>query len=135
MRFLEKTVTLGEMTFKVATDRDIAVKAFEAYPQLIEYMFKKQDSITNDKDFFMEAIKNKELSKVFEMEKMFADLIEFALPLMLRKAGDKTSAKKIIDYATENGADTEMNSALMEFLCEGFTQRELAEPKIKFSMK
>ena len=41
MRVLEKTVTLGEMKFKVATDRDIAVKAFEEFPDLIDYLTKK----------------------------------------------------------------------------------------------
>lgn len=134
MKFLEKTVTLGEMTFKVATDRDIAVKSFEKYSDLIEYLFKNKDNIYTDNEFFLNAIKNKELGKIFDMEKQIADLVGFALPLMLKKAGDDTDAKKIIKYAKDNDADTEMNSALLEFICEGFTQRELA-PKIKFSMK
>lgn len=135
MKILEKTVTLGEKTFNVATDRDIAVKAFEKHSDLIEYLFKKQDSFENDKNFFLNAIKNKELNKVFEMEKKIGELVSFALPLMLKKAGDKSSAKEIIEYAEENGADALLNNALLEFLCEGFTQRELVNPNFKFSIK
>lgn len=135
MKILEKTVTLGEMSFKIAVDRDIAVKSFEEYPELIEYLFKKQNSLNDNENLFLDAIKNKELSKIFEMEEKFAELVGFALPLMLKKAGDKTNAKTIIKYAVENGVNTQMNSALLEFICEGFTQRELAKPKIKFSMK
>lgn len=136
MRVLEKTVTLGEMKFKVATDRDIAVKAFEEYPDLIEYLVNKENEIGNDdKSLFLKAIKNKELSTLFEMEEKFAKLIEFALPLMLKKANDESDAMEIIKYANENNVSTEFNSGMLEFLMEGFTLRELAKkPKIKFSM-
>ena len=136
MKILEKTVELGDMKFRVATDRNIAVKAFEEYPELIEYLVRKQkEANQNDEDFFVKAIKNKELSNLFEMEEKFGDLISFALPLMLEKAGDMTDAQAIIDYAVENGADSVFNSAMLEFLVQGFTQREVVKPKINFSMK
>ena len=69
------------------------------------------------------------------MENKLADLIAFALPMMLKKVGDQSNAGEIISYAKDNGADTILNNAMLEFLVQGFTQRELAKPKIKFSMK
>lgn len=137
IKVLEKTVTLGEKVFKVGTDRNIAVKAFEEHPELIEYLVNKQGAIgkSDDTAFFLEAIKNKELGMLFDMESKLADLIAFALPMMLEKAGDKSNAQEIISYAKENDADTMLNNGMLEFLVQGFTQRELAKPKIKFSMK
>ena len=137
IKVLEKTVTLGEKVFKVGTDRNIAVKAFEEHPELIEYLVNKQGAIGNADDtaFFLEAIKKKELGTLFDMENKLADLIAFALPMMLKKVGDQSNAGEIISYAKDNGADTILNNAMLEFLVQGFTQRELAKPKIKFSMK
>ena len=137
IKVLEKTVTLGEKVFKVGTDRNIAVKAFEEHPELIEYLVNKQGAIGNADDtaFFLEAIKKKELGALFDMENKLADLIAFALPMMLEKVGDQSNAGEIISYAKDNGADTILNNAMLEFLVQGFTQRELAKPKIKFSMK
>lgn len=136
MKILEKKVEFGEMTFRVATDRNIAVKAFEEYPDLIEYLFKKQNKANvNDSEFFLDALRNKELGELFSMEEKINKLIVFALPLMLEKAGDMTSAESIIEYAEENDAIELLNSAMMEFLVQGFTQREAAKPKIGLSMK
>ena len=136
MKLLEKQVTLGEMEFKVATNRDIAIKTFEQFPDLMEYLIsQKGQSNASEEEFFIEALKKKELSKLFDMDNKLADLIAYALPLMLKTADDNSSAVEIIDYAKENGADGVFNSAILEFLMQGFTQRELAKPKIKFSMK
>lgn len=136
MKLLEKQVTLGEMEFKVATNRDIAIKTFEQFPDLMEYLIsQKGQSNASEEEFFIETLKKKELSKLFDMDNKLADLIAYALPLMLKTANDNSSAVEIIDYAKENGADGVFNSAILEFLMQGFTQRELAKPKIKFSMK
>ena len=136
MKLLEKQVTLGEMEFKVATNRDIAIKTFEQFPDLMEYLIsQKVQENSNEEEFFIEALRKKELSKLFDMDNKLADLIAYALPFMLKTANDNSSAVEIIDYAKENGADGVFNSAILEFLMQGFTQRELAEPKIKFSMK
>lgn len=136
MKLLEKQVTLGEMNFKVATNREIAIKTFEQFPDLMEYLIsQKGQSNANEKEFFIEALKKKELSKLFDMDNKLADLIAYALPLMLKTANDNSPAVEIIEYAKENGADGVFNSAILEFLMQGFTQRELAKPKIKFSMK
>ena len=136
MKFLEKEVTLGEMKFKVRTNREIAVKAFEQYPDLIEYLFNKQGAKTkNETQYFIDALKKKELGTLFSMNDKIADLIGYALPLMLEGAGDKTSAVQIIDYARANDAKDMFNSKMLEFLVEGFTQRGQEKPKIQFSMK
>ena len=136
MKLLEKQVTLGEMEFKVASNRDIAIKTFEQFPDLMEYLIsQKGQENSNEEEFFIEALRKKELSKLFDMDNKLADLIAYVLPLMLKTADDNSSAVEIIDYAKENGADGVFNSAILEFLMQGFTQRELAKPKIKFSMK
>lgn len=136
MKFLEKQVTLGDMEFKVRTNRDIAVKAFEEYPELIEYILNKQGGESkSEQQYFIEALKNKELGVLLDMNGRIANLIEFALPLMLKEAGDETDAKSIIDYAKENDSDEIFNAKMLEFLVEGFTLRGQDKPKILFSMK
>ena len=136
MKVLEKQVTLGEMEFRVATNRDIAIKTFEQFPDLMEDLItQKGNQSTNEEEFFIKALKKKELSKLFDMNNKLGELIAYALPLMLKSANDNSNAVEIIDYAKENGADRVFNSAILEFLMQGFTQRELAKPKIKFSMK
>lgn len=136
MKVLEKQVTLGEMEFRVATNRDIAIKTFEQFPDLMEYLIsQKGNSNANEDEFFINALKNKELSKLFDMDNKLGELVAYALPLMLKSANDNSNAVDIIDYAKENGADGVFNSAILEFLMQGFTQRGLVEPKIKFSMK
>lgn len=134
MKFLQKEVTLGEMEFKVRTNRDIAVRAFEEYPELIEYVLNKQGTDLDDDKFFINALKNKELGILLDMNGRIEKLIEFALPLMLKEAGDETDAKTIIDYARENNADEIFNAKMLEFLIKAFTLRG-QEPKILFSMK
>ncbi len=143
MKILEKTVTLGEMNFKIGVDRNISVNVFEAYPDVLEYLINSAQEINdsnkdkniNETQFLLNAIKNKKLDRIFEIEDKMGDLVAYALPQMLRKVGDTTDASKIIEYAKENGADVEFNSAILSLLNEAFTQRELGKPKIKFSMK
>lgn len=136
MKVLEKTATLGEMTFKVQTNRDIAVKTFEEFPDLMEYLINQEArGKQNDTQFFINAIKNKELGMLFNMDEKLCELIKFALPMMLESAKDTTSANEIIEYAKENGVQETFNAAMLEFLVQGFTQREQAKPKIQFSMK
>lgn len=136
MKFLEKQVTLGDMEFKVRTNRDIAVKAFEEYPELIEYILNKQgDESKSEQQYFIEALRNKELGTLINMNDKISDLIMFVLPLMLNEANDKTDANSIIEYAKENDADEIFNAKMLEFLVEGFTLRGQDKPKILFSMK
>lgn len=135
MKILEKRVELGDKKFRIATDRNIAIKSFEAYPDVIEYIMKSQyDTKADDQEVFLNAIKNGELGKLCQMNEKLADLVKFVLPLMLSKANETLDAKSIIDYAEENEVIEEFNSAIVEFLFMGFTQGGLGKPKIKFSM-
>lgn len=133
MKVLEKTVELGEKSFKVRTNKDIAVASFEKFPEVLEYMMKQQKPGSQD---FITMIKNKELSKLFRFNDDVGKLVEFALPLMLEASGDTSDAKEIIKYAKNNGVIEQFNTAMLEFIGQGFTLGELAQkPKIKFSMK
>lgn len=134
MKLLEKRVTLGEYEFKVVTDRELAIKSFEAYPETIEYILKNEASSGNDVEIMINAIKNKELKELLEMEDKLRDLVKYVLPIMLKKAGESLDAQEIIDYATENDVIDDFNIGIIDFLFLGFSQRELGKPKIKFSM-
>ena len=137
LKFLTKTVELGEMKFKVSVDRDIACDSFQQFPDLMEYLIsKKKDIIArDDDDFMLKALKKKELKNIFDVEDKVTELIEYALPLMLKKAEDKSDAKKIMEYADDNNALRIFNKGMLDFLFQGFSQGELANPTIKFSMK
>jgi hypothetical protein len=132
MQILVKSVELGEMKFKVGTDRDIAVKCFNEFPELLEKI-KEQEEVLENKSSKMFDETVLELSDYILEE--LPKFIKFALPLMLEKAGDNSNAEEIIKYAQDNNATEIMNVPLMEFVAQGFTQRKLAKPKIKFSMK
>lgn len=133
MKVLEKTVELGEMSFKVRANRDIAVKSFEEYPAVLEYIVKQQNKGELD---MVSLVKNKGLSELLRMNDEIAKMVKFALPLMLKEAKDDTNATKIIKYATDNDVIAQFNAGILEFIAQGFTQGELAnKPKIKFSMK
>ena len=144
MKVLEKTAELGALKFKVQTNRDIAVKSFEEFPDVIKYLVDRQGKVSTDNKEFLkshpalkdlDAIKNKELGVLFDINDKIAQLIEFALPLMLESAKETIAAREILDYAKENGALEIFNSKMLEFLAQGFTQREQEKPKIQFSMK
>lgn len=147
MKVLEKTVTLGEKQFKIRTNRDIAVKSFEEFPEILEYIIKNQSRMDNlvskgqkldnsDLQFVVDTIKNKELSEILSIYDKFAELVKVSLPLMLKEAGDNSDANDIIQYSIDNYASKVFNNGIVEFLVQGFTQRELEQkPKIQFSMK
>lgn len=136
VKVLEKTVNLGDMRFKVGVDRDIALQVFEEFPDLIEYFIKSEKiGTTSDAEFFIKSLRDKSLSTFFKHNNELSKLIAYALPLMLKKAGDHSNADNILEYAEDNNATSTLNSAMLKFLFEGFTLRELAKPTIKFSMK
>lgn len=142
MKFLEKKVTLGEKSFKVRINRDIAVKSFEEYPDILEYFIKQNDIKSklkngkqNDTDTFITMLKNKQLSALFDTNERIAELVKFALPIMIGEANDDADANEIIEYASENGVIETFNAAMVEFIMQGFTIGELGKAKIEFSMK
>lgn len=132
---LKRTCTLGEKEFKIVVNRDIAVKSFEEFPDTIIYLKQKAKNNMNEDTFFENALKNKELSKLFETNDSLSDLVKFALPLMLAKANDNSNADEIIAYAEENGVIDDFNAQMFELISSAFTPREQGKPKVKFSMK
>lgn len=136
LKVLVKTVTFGEKTFKVGVDRNLAIACLEEKPELMEYLISQRNtSAKSSQEFFLKALKEKTLGKLYAMEDKLSELTELSLPLMLKKAEDDHDAKEIIDYAKEHDAMGTLNNGMLEFLMQGFSQRELAKPTIKFSMK
>lgn len=139
MKVLEKTVELGEMSFKVRANRDIAVDTFQKYPDVLKYAIKHKGIASEediDVDMFLQLLTNNGLDELTNIRQQLSEMVAYALPIMLKSAHDTTNADDIIKYATENNALDVMNSGLLEFIAQGFTQGELAnKPKIKFSMK
>jgi len=143
MNDLRKHIECGEYSFDVAIDRDIAVKSFEEFPKLSEYVFttardnarnnnaKKQDEI----DILVSNIRNKKMNELYEQEESLKQCVKFAFPLMLKKAGSELDANTIIDYIYENGVADEFNAGIYEMILLGFTQREVVKKKVNFSMK
>lgn len=134
----ERTVTLGEKQFKVVANRDIAVKSFEQFPDVIIYLKEQEKnakSNKNEDDLFVELLKNKQLGKMFEINDKMAELVKFALPLMLAEANDNSNANDIISYAEENNVAEQFNAKIFELITNAFTQRGQEKPKIQFSMK
>lgn len=137
IKFLTKKVELGEMSFKVGIDRDIACDAFQEFPDLIEYLMSKKADIVakDDDDFFFKALKQKQLKEIMGIEDKVTDLVGYALPLMLKKAKDNSDAEEIMEYARDNGVLKIFTKGMVDFIFEGFSLGELGTPKIKFSMK
>lgn len=138
MKILTKTVECGEYVFEIATDRAIAVKTFEAFPTFIEKAVNGDiPSGLNEKDFFINAIRQKRLGELLALQEQLNDIAAFALPLMIKKAGgDEKSADKILAYAKENDVDMMLANAVLELLMQGFTQGERQKaPKVRFAIK
>ena len=139
MKTLTKVVTLGKLKFTLGVDRDIAIKGFEEYPDVLEFLISKKDLVNekNEESMFLKMLKSKELSNMYKVEDRIGELVAFVLPLMLKKGGENgdITARDILDYAEENGATTVVNSSFLELLMQAFFQGELEKPKVKFSMK
>lgn len=142
MKILRKHVVCGEYEFDVAIDREIATDAMEAFPDLCEYMFttakqnlnKKGDKV-DEVDLLIDNIRNKKLREMWKYESQLGEMVKYAFPKMLKKAGSDLDAQKIIDYIYENEVDGEFNGGMFEFIVTVFTQREAtAKKKVSFSM-
>ena len=138
MKVLEKTVTLGEKQFKIMVNRDIAVETFEQFPEVIEYVLNSDTSAKgkdDEKEFLLNALKSRKLNQLFKMNEKLGELVAYALPLMMKSAGDMQNAQEIINYATENDVIEDFNAKMFGLLMEAFTPREQGKPKVKFSIK
>lgn len=131
---LSKEIEFGELNFKVAVNRAMFLEVNKKFPEF----FKKTIEFNQNKNSLSEALSNGNLKEFLEyndyVEEKSNDIIKFALPLMLKEAGDKTNPLEIFDYAKENNAETIMNTSLLGLLLQVFTQGEQL-PKVKFSIK
>jgi len=131
---LSKEIEFGELNFKVAVNRAMFLEVNKKFPEF----FKKTIEFNQNKNSLSEALSNGNLKEFLEyndyVEEKSSEIIKFALPLMLKEAGDKTNPLEIFDYAKENNAETVMNTSLLGLLLQVFTQGEQL-PKVKFSIK
>lgn len=131
---LSKEIEFGELNFKVAVNRAMFLEVNKKFPEF----FKKTIEFNQNKNSLSEALSNGNLKEFLEyndyVEEKSSEIIKFALPLMLKEAGDKTNPLEIFDYAKENNAETVMNTSLLGLLFQVFTQGEQL-PKVKFSIK
>ena len=65
MKLLEKQVTLGEMEFKVATNRDIAIKTFEQFPDLMEYLISQKGQENSNEEVVDISLKQTFVTNLF----------------------------------------------------------------------
>jgi len=132
MKTLKKRITVGDYSFEIGTNRDIAVKAMEEYPDFAVYVFSQQGAEVS----FEDALKNKQLSKYLDILKQEKDIILYAFPLMYEEAnGKKLDFKKeFYAFLEDNNAMDVFVSKVFEFLMLGFTQKE-NKPKVKLELK
>ena len=148
MRNETRTITLGEFTFNVAIDRHITCVTYEACPEETAFLFSKREEFssdeTNENTLLINAIKEKKLEKTLncsdELVKPIAKLVEFALPLMLKKAykgeASPVDAQYIIEYTKKNEVDIMFNNDIYELISLGFTLGEQdRKPKVPYAMK
>lgn len=143
LKILTKHIECGKYSFKVAIDRDIAIKSLEAFPELSAYIFntakaeskKPKGAARDEVDILVDNIKTGKTSELAKREDEVLECVKFAFPLMLAKAGETLDAKELIAYMEENGVIEDFTTGMYELILMGFTQREVAKKKVGFSMK
>jgi len=145
MRHLTKNYDFnnGELVFDVGIDRNITCQTYQEFPNLIAYLMEQEKDIGSEKiseeAFMLKLMKEKKLVQALSVQEDIAKLVEFALPLMLKKVDEKISpfkAEEIIGYVKANEVDEEFNMSIFDFISLGFTQcGQDKKPKVKFVTK
>lgn len=144
MRHLIKTCSFvdkdgSEFTFNVGIDRNITCRTFEEFPDLVEFLIGMETDKPNEQDLMLTLMRNKKLEQALSLHEGVAELVRFALPLMLKKADENSNAIKaqeILEYIEENGIQNEFNNAMLEFITLGFQMGgQDKKPKVKFVMR
>lgn len=134
MKIYKKHIILDKFEFDVAIDREITARAFEEFPDFTTYALSNTD---NKDDIVATAIREKKLLKLLELNDDMGELVKFALPLMMKKAGEENAekkAKEIYAFVDENEFADEFNSKIFEIICLGFTKGTGEKKKVKFSV-
>lgn len=144
MKTLTKHIDCGIYSFDVAIDRDIAIRAMEAFPDLAAYVFEQAKQEVKNKgnkkkdefDVLIENIRAKTTSQMMKSEENLKECVKFAFPLMLAKAGSDLNSEEVIAYIYDNNVDDEFNIGIYEMIMLGFTQSEVPDkPKVNFAMR
>lgn len=134
MKIFKKHITLENIEFDVAIDREITARAFEQFPDFTTFALSNSD---HKEDIVANAIKEKKLLELLSVNDDMGELVKFALPLMMKKAGEDNINEKIGEiYALvdESGFTDEFNSKIFEIICLGFTRGTSGKKKVKFSI-
>ena len=133
MKILTKRITVGDYSFDISADRDIAVKAFQEFPDFAKYVFTKAN--LTEKQLLESAIDNKELDKLLNIQEQERSLVFYAFPFMVAKANGSIDIDEFYKFLEDNSVTDVFVEKVFEFLMLGFFQKEKATPKVKFELK
>ena len=137
MNRLIKEVEFGKYSFKVAINREIALKVAEEFPDFIGELLQAGEDMPD----LQTAIKNKKFKEMIERTEYILkgskEVVKFALPYMLQEAEEKNiDVEELFEYAEKNEADDLLAQNLWEFILLGFTNNGgIKTPKIAFKMR
>lgn len=138
MNKLIKEIEFGKYNFKIAINRDIALKCAEEFPEFMSNVLdNSRDVASSDVSTLIRTNKLRELLDNSDyIRENCPNVVKFALPLMLKEAGSKENANEIIEYAIENEADEIFNINIWEVILMGFSKNGVTKtPKVTFKMK
>lgn len=138
MNKLIKEIEFGKYNFKIAINRDIALKCAEEFPEFMANILDNSRDVTSGD--VSTLIRNNKLRELLDnsdyVRENCPEVVKFALPLMLKEAGSKEDANEIINYAIENEADEIFNINVWNVILMGFMNNgEAKTPKVTFKMK
>lgn len=136
MRILKKHIEIGEKSFDVSVDRDIVAEVLEAFPEQFEFLKELGDKNGIGKSDTIGLAKAHKLKDWLSFKDKIKDVSCFALPFMLKKAGETSlTSDEIISYVEENEVD-EFYSVIWEIVLMGFTiGGEERKAKVKLTVR
>lgn len=144
MRIMKKHCTLADFEFDISIDRNMVGEIFDSCPYILDvmdemsesYNKKEEQSEEMEEENALSIAKRVKMKSVMNFRDKVEEVVAFALPLMLQKAGEsKELAKKILDIADKHNLDR-VYDGFWEFIMEAFTSSESEEAKaIVFKME
>lgn len=144
MRIMKKHCTLADFEFDISIDRNMVGEIFDSCPYILDvmdemsesYNKKEEQSEEMEEENALSIAKRVKMKSVMNFRDKVEEVVAFALPLMLQKAGEsKELAKKILDIADKYNLER-VYDGFWEFIMEAFTSSESEEAKaIVFKME
>ena len=142
----------GEMSFRMAINRDIVADVFDKfndyyadYIGLVEIVNRKNaENVeeTNGLAFAEQVLRSGKSRMLIDNDDIVEEIARYALPKMIEAVGDishneaKTKANEIFAYAAENDAIMLLSTKIGDIIMEGFTTTRAEEkPKITLTME